>query len=120
MIAEVQLALRLGQVEGGPVTFGKGADQEDEEAQRLQQYIIVTHLLLRDDGLQAQAARQHEQGDDRNAHSEFVADDLRCAAYRRQQREFIVRCPSPDHDAIDAHAHYAKNIEDADIDVGDL
>jgi hypothetical protein len=118
----VQFAIRFGKVERSTVTFRKRTDQKDQEAQGLIDYIIEVPrlLLLFDDGLEALAAGDHQQGDDRQAHGQFVRDDLRGAPDSGQERKFVIGSPPADHDPINAHAHDPEDVKDADIDIRDL
>ncbi len=61
-----------------------------------------------------------DDADQREAESEFVADQLRGGAERAEQGILVVRRPAGERDAVDADGGDAEDHEQADVDVGDL
>src|SRR5687768_17255565 len=126
MITADKLRFRFGEIEGHAVAFRERADNKYHKAHWLVYDIphvpITAHAasLHHRDLFHAECSCHHDEGDDRQTHSQLVANHLRRSADGSQQGEFIVGCPSTDHDTVNANRHHGKNIKDTDIDIGDL
>ncbi len=77
---------------------------------------LVKALLL-DDLLQAQAAGQQHDRDNRQAHAQFIGNHLRRRPQAAEQRILVVGRPARQHDAIDRQRTPGQHIQNADIDV---
>ena len=67
--------------------------------------------------IQAAGADQH--ADERNAHRDFVADDLRGRTHRAEERVFGIRRPAGEDDAVHAHRGHREQIQQTRVDVGE-
>ena len=77
-------------------------------------------VLRLDDLHHAQRARRHDEAHERHGHRDFVADELRRRAQAGQQRELAVRRPPSEDDAVDADRGHRHDVEQPDVDVGDV
>ena len=59
----------------------------------------------------------HQHADEREAHRDFVADDLRGGAQATEERVLRVRCPAGEDDAVHAHRRHREDVEQAGVDV---
>ena len=72
------------------------------------------------DAHHAQRARQHDDRDQRHRHRDLVADELGRRAQAGEQRVLAVRRPAAEDDAVDADARHRHDVEQPDVDVGDV
>ena len=77
-------------------------------------------VLRFDDLHHAQRARRHDEAHQRHRHGDFVADELRRRPQAREQRELAVRRPSAEDDAVHADRRDRDDVEQPDVDVGDV
>ena len=118
MIAGHQFVLRLGQVKRQPFRFGQGADQKNDERNRLHQQKREPGLG-RDDIHQAEGAGQHDDRDQGQAHGQLIADHLGRAAQPAQHTEGGIGGPAAQHHAIDAEGGKRQDIEQPHIEIAD-
>ena len=99
-----ELVLGLGQVEGGAVPLGQGADEVDEEADEDEGVVEGEPLpgpaaLALDDRLRRQRARQDHRHHQRQAGGDLVADDLGRRAHAAEEGPLVVGRPAGHHQA---------------------
>ena len=111
------------QVERRPVGLGERRDEEHHEHREERQPIpaeqpkrpaLRLHHLV-----QIERARAEQHGDDDEADRHLVGDHLRRRAKRGEEGIFVVRGPAGHDHAVDLQRRDGKDVENADIDVGD-
>src|SRR5690606_35013857 len=95
-------------------------DQKDDESKWLIEHVPVHSALLQRYFTKAQASGHHQQCNYRKTHRDLIRNHLRCGTHSTHQREFVIRRPATNHDTIDTHAQYAKNIQYRNINIGCL
>ena len=124
VIAGHQLGFGFRQIEGRAVGFGDARDDEDGEGHEHgavigEQKPDVAGLLRVDDVVHAEGAGDHDAGEQAEPERDFVADQLRGAAQRAEQRVVAVGGPAAEDDAEDAERRNGGDQQQADIHVGD-
>ena len=116
-----QLLLRLGQIEGRAVGLGQPADDDQRKRQRLHEDEPGMGMALRlDDADHAERAGDQHHAHQRERHRDFVADELSRRAQAGEQRKLAVRGVARQDDPVDADRGDADDIQQADIDIGDV
>ena len=75
--------------------------------------------LAAHDVAEIQAAGRHQHADQREAHRDFVGDDLRGRAHRAEERVLRVRRPAGEDDAVHAHRSEREHVQQPRVDVRD-
>ena len=116
-----QLLLRLGQIERRAVGFREPADQHEDERERLREDEPDVLVVLRvDDFDHAERAGHQDDADERQRDGDLVRDQLRRRAQAREQRVLAVRRIARQDDAVHADGRHRHDIQQADVDVGDV
>ena len=116
-VASNQFGLGFGKIEGGAVGFGDGGDEIDEEGHggEEDEPDVVVGLGV-DNGTDFQCTGEKQRGDDGEAASGFVADELGGAANGADDGIVTVGGPTAEDDAEKAERADANDEENADVD----
>ena len=115
---DFRLAFR--HVERRAVGFRHAGDEIDHEQrqQRQPEPVQQAALLGLHDVAQVQAAAGHQHADQREAHGDFIGDDLRGGTHRAEKGVFGIGRPAGDDHAVHAHRGQRQDVEQAGVDVG--
>ena len=104
MEAGDELGFGFGKIEGRAVGLGRRGDDvhregHDHEAEIVEHEPDAALLLRLDDPDHAERARHHHAREQREGERHFIADELRRAAQRAEQRVVAVGRPAAEDDA---------------------
>ncbi len=120
-VAGHQLRFGLGQIKGRTIGLGDGRHQVDEEPDRRQEHEPHARPRLDlDNAVHGKRARQEQTADQRHPRGGFIADQLRRAAQRAQQRVMAIRGPATKNNSENPHRADAQNKKQTDVEVGNL
>ena len=111
--------LAFGDVERRAVGLGNTGDEIDDEhrQQRHEEPVedaVATALRVDDIG-KIEAAGEDQHADQREAHRDLVADDLRRRTHRAEHRVARVRRPAGEDDAVHAHRRHREQEQQARV-----
>jgi hypothetical protein len=105
---------------GLAVGLGEDADQEDQRGDRLREQVPGALLRVdhRDEAealVDAGRGGREEDGEHRQAHRQFIGDELRRAADGAEEGELRVGGPAGERDAVDAEELDGEHQQHADV-----